>query len=548
MAYKWDTDPAPASVRSARKNPLPLVSDMIVPQPHRYANPGKLAAAIDPQHAQTAALDLIDDALVELMRDDNDEFDSLAVSLPPQEGKSLKISRRFPEWLLDRFPHLRIAIVSYEQDIALRWGRDIKMDIALNPCKTGQPKCPGCGGLHISIRPDSSAAGRWETPQGGGVYCVGVGGPLTSRTVDVLIVDDPVKDRAAAESQKIRDTTWDWWESVALTRFGPKTKVALVQTRWHEDDLAGRIFARPGPRKWKQLIIPAIATDKDPLGRKPGQELVSVRNRQPGYFRRLQATMSTYVFSGIYQQTPTAAEGNFFRRASFRYWRWMPPWPDGRRRIDCEGRTVTLADCWFFITMDFAASQKSSADYTVASVWAITLEGDLLLIDRRRARVPDHQHFKLAQPLIADWSVQQVFVESNWWSSTFVTDARDAGVPVALVNADNDKVTRAIPAAGRVHSGRAWWPAETSGCECGSCKDGKWLDEYCDELASFPQGTHDDQVDTLSYAARIQVNDWTRAPDVPRPGLHQSEQAIVAAITAATGGSGDDFNAFDIPY
>lgn len=523
---------------------------MFEPRSRRYADPGSLACSLDPKAKRSPALNRIDEALTALMAPGADH-DGLAVFMPPQEGKSQKCSRRFPEWLLDHDPTLHVAIVSYEEDTAIRWGREIKMDVALNPCRSKTPDCRrDCGGLHITIRKDSSAAGRWQTPAGGGLYCVGVGGPLTGQHVDVLIIDDPVKDRAAAESERIRETTWDWWESVAIPRLATPAKVVLIQTRWHEDDLAGRIFSRPGPLRWKRLDLPAIANaEPDPIGRQLGEELPSVRNRPPGYFANLRATLSAYVFNGIFQQTPTAPEGNFFRRQTFRYWRPADPWNDGRERISLDELPVTLADTWRFVTMDFAASSKTSADYTVASAWAVTGSGDLILLDRVRGRVPDHQHFKLALPLIRRWKAAQVYVESNWWSSTFVTDARDNGIPVAEVRADTDKVQRAIPAAGRVHSGKVWFPAETSGCACGNCDHGKWLDEWCDELAAFPRAKNDDQVDTLSYAARIVVNDWTPPRASPRtPQAESWEQAIDAAYGSATGDGHGALDAFSVPY
>lgn len=523
---------------------------MFDPRRRRYSTPGELAARLDAKNATSTALDLIDAELTALMRPDS-PVNALAIFMPPQEGKSQRVSRRFPEWLLDHDPALRIAIASYGEDLAVRWGRDIKNDVSLNPCHStaANGECESvCGGLHISIRRDSSAAGRWETPAGGGVYCVGIGGPLTGQPVDVMIIDDPVKDRAAAESSKIRESAWEWWESVVLTRLAPNAKVVLIQTRWHQDDLAGRIASRPSPLNWKTITIPAIAVTDDPLGRLPGQELQSARHRARGYFLNLRAKMSSYVFSGVYQQTPTAAEGNFFRRATFRYWRTAPAWVDGRQRIDLEGKLVTLADTWRFITMDFAASTKSSADWTVASCWAMTNEGDLVLLDRVRARVPDHEHFKLCEDLRTRWQADQVFVESNWWSKTFVTDARDQGVPVAPVLADADKVTRAIPAAGRVHAGRVWFPAVTSGCPCGECKDGDWLDEWTNELAIFPQGTHDDQVDTLAYAARVAVADWTPAPEPARPDASPWEGTFDAAYGSATGDDGGHPNLLDLPF
>lgn len=507
-------------------------------RPRKWATPGDMAVALDPGYKLSPVLDLIHAELAALIDGDGPE-NALAVFCPPQEGKSEACSRRLPEWALSHDTKLRIAIVSYELDLAVRWGRAIRRDTRQYSDQ-----------LEVSIRPDSSAAGRWETPQGGGVYCVGIGGSLTGKPVDLLIIDDPVKDRAEAESEAMRKRAWDWWENVALPRLAGNAKVVLVQTRWHEDDLSGRIFSRPQTLTWRQVVIPAIATSPDDaLGRVPGEEMPSVRGRQPGYFHMMRAGMSNYVFSSIYQQNPTAAEGNFFRRAAFRYWRPLKAWSDGRERIDLEGQVVTLADCWIFATIDVAASTKTSADFTVCSVWAITLSGDLVLLDRRRAQVATHDHFAMVRPLHARWRFQTAYVEKQFFSTTLVKDARAAGIPVAEVVADTDKVTRAIPAAGRVHAGRAWFPAETSGCQCGNCKNGVWLDEWCDELASFPTGSHDDQVDTLSYAARVQVADWSpAAPPPSRSAVSEVDRGIAMAHHAATGNGHHEVDYLNEPW
>jgi predicted phage terminase large subunit-like protein len=151
--------------------------------------------------------------------------------------------------------------------------------------------------------------------------------------------------------------------------------------------------------------------------------------------------------------------------------------------------------------------------------------------------------------LHARWRFATAYVEKQFFSTTLVKDARAAGIPVAEVVADSDKVTRAIPAAGRVHAGRAWFPAETSGCLCGNCPDGVWLDEWCDELAAFPSGsTHDDQVDTLSYAARVQVAEWTPAAPPLRPGVTDGERAIAMAHHAATGNGHHDVDYLNEPW
>lgn len=521
-----------------------LAAQHYEPHPRRYPRPGDLARALDPATRTSPALELIDDELVALA-DHTNPADALAIFIPPGEGKSQRVSRRYPEWLLAHDPALRIAIVSYEQEMATRWGRQILRDL-----KQADP-----GIIDVQVMADSSAAGRWDTPRGGGIYCVGVGGALTGRPVDVLLpvllIDDPVKDREAAESATYRARAWDWWESVALTRLAPGGVVALIQTRWHESDLSGQILSKPSPLRWRVLSIPAIAEDHDPLGREPGEELRSVRERGPGHFAKIRAGISSYVFSGLYQQSPTAAEGNFFRRAAFRYWRCPVGQPDPAALLamgsmagvwlELEGGRVDLADpaVWRFATVDVAASTKTASDFTVCAVWAISREGDLILLDRARGHAEMSDHFAMVKPLRDRWRFDVAYIERSFYSKTLVTDAREAGVPVAEVVADTDKITRAIPAAGRVHAGKVWFPA-----------DAPWLEEWENEVASFPAGAHDDQVDVMAYAARIASAHWTPAPPPSRPPQVPADmREIQRAFDAATGNGygGPEKSIMDIP-
>lgn len=486
-----------------------------------WSTPGAMAAALDPNHRQTAMLDLIDRELVDLF--DGDSHDRLAISCPPQEGKSQKVSRRTPAWLLAHDPSLHIAIVSYAADKAIRWGKQIRRDILAHPQ------------LGITLRADSRAAGRWETEQGGQLVCVGIEGGITGERVDVLIIDDPIEGRAEAESKRYRDSAWDWWESNGATRLSSRGKALLMMTRWHEDDLAARLFANE-PGEWREVKIPAIAEAGDPLGRAPGEELVSVQKRKLGYFRALKAKRSAYVFNSIYQQTPTAAEGNLFKRSDFRYWQRMPADPSRHgimsgQRVDVGGRVVYLDDCWRFITVDLAASKRTSADFTVAAAWAISPDGDLILLGRNRGRLEEAEHWDHVRPLQQRWNADTVFIEQSFISTTLAVDATAAGIPVQPLHADTDKITRAIPATTRVRSGRVWFPAHVD-----------WLDEWCDEIASFPSAAHDDQVDCLAYAARVVSAHWLpqeSADLVDARRESRDDTAIGHAYTAATGHSAD---------
>lgn len=473
------------------------IAAQLTPPRRRWTTPGAMARKLDPSTRTTPALDLIDRELVTLF--DSDTHDRLMLFMPPQEGKSQKVSRRTPAWLLADDPTLRIAIVSYEQGKAERWGRAIRRDIRVHP------------ELGITLRPDTQAAGRWETTAGGGLICVGIEGGITGEPVDVLIIDDPVKGRAQAESQTYREAAWDWWESNGSTRLSSRGKVVLMMTRWHADDLAGRLLANEAD-EWRVVSIPAIAEDADdPLGRQPGEELPSVQDRQPGHFHRLQLKRSGYVFRSIFQQRPVAASGNVFQRGDWQFWQQLP----GQRMRLGDYAEVDRRDCFRFITMDLATSMRTSADYTVASAWGIAPSGELILLDRLRERVPESSHAEFLRPLRERWlgPGDVTFIESRMFGTTLVYALGRANVPIGELEADKDKLTRAVPAADLQRAHRVFLPAHAD-----------WLDEWLDEHAEFPNGKHDDQVDTFAYAARIAHAHW-----LPMESAEQTDSRIASS-------------------
>jgi predicted phage terminase large subunit-like protein len=471
------------------------------PPVRRWPSPLAMATDLDPSTVRTPALNLIDSALVDVADGGSDR---LMVFMAPQEGKSHAVSRRLPEWLLAVDPTLRVGIVSYGAELAESFGRTAKRDIELHP------------ELGIEIRRDSRAAGRWDTEQGGGLYCVGLAGALTGRPLDYLIYDDVIKDRAEAESAAHRQRAWDHWDQVGRTRLSSRGKVVMTLTRWHTDDLPGRLLARE-PELWRVLSIPAIAEDDDPLGRAPGEEMLSARGRPPGYFRDLQARMAAYPFRAIYQQSPTSPKGSLFPRDGWRFWNWHR-WPD---QIDLGGQTRDLRDCWRFITADLAASTKTSADWTVAAAWALTMDRQLVCLGRVRDRTAETGHWDLIRPLAEEWRTVDVGVESTMMGTVLVRQATRAGLQPFDLHADRDKVTRAIPAGHMVRQGQVWLPAGAD-----------WLDDAIGEAADFPAGAHDDWVDVMAYAAKL-VTGWhpTQSPATPQRHVpDQGERDISDAL------------------
>lgn len=478
------------------------------PPIRKWPSPLAMGAALDPSTVRTPALDLIDQALVDVA---DGGCDRLQVFLSPQEGKSTLVSRRFLLWLLSTDPTLRIGIVSYGAELAENFGRTAKRDIEQHP------------ELGITLRRDSRAAGRWDTEQGGGLYCVGLAGALTGRPLDYLLYDDVIKDRADAESAAHRQRAWDHWEQVGQTRLSARGKVIITLTRWHTDDLPGRL-AKNEPGMWRVLSIPAVSEGPgDPLGRPAGVEMESARRRAPGYFLDRMARMAAYAFRAIYQQSPTSPKGNLFPRDGWRFWSWHR-WPD---QIDLDGRNVDLRDCWRFITADLAASTKTSADWTVAAAWALTMDRQLVCLGRVRDRTAETGHWDLIRPLAEEWRTVDVGVESTMMGTTLVRQATRAGLAPFDLHADTDKVTRAIPAGHMVRQGQVWLPGSAD-----------WLDEWIGEHADFPSAAHDDQVDVMAYAAKL-VHGWhpQQSPATPQ---HHTPDPAERDIADALGLNGHD--------
>lgn len=504
------------------------------PEP-RWDSPGALAAVLDPATVETPALRLIDQELVKLATDP--DVDRLIISMPPQEGKSVRTSIRFPEWLLERNKDLRIAIVSYTDEMARRHGADIKQDVELF---NGEESVIDLG---ITLRQDSRAAGRWHIKgKKGGIYCTGIGGSLTGKAVDILIIDDPYKNREQAQSAEYRQKVKDFWQAVCIPRIGhPGSKCVVIQTRWHEDDLAGWL-PKNEPGQWRIVNIPAEAdSHDDPLGRRPrigkqpGEFMQSARGDRN--WERIKKAVGSYVWAALYQGRPRPEAGGLFKINDLRFWAPLPTRVTHHgllrgMRIDLGGKPVQLDDCWRFLTVDLAASEKTSADWTVAGAWAVSPDGDMILLDGRRARIEEKQHWKVVQPLYTKWHADVVFVESRMFGTTMVYEAGRAGTPVRELKADTDKITRAIPASVRAENGKLWLPTQDAMVDVQS-----WINE----LISFPNAAHDDCVDVIAYAARVLAAYWTSQPDresarrLASNPVNNSGDDIARAFQAATG-------------
>lgn len=459
---------------------LHTLTQRFAPHVPRWSTPGEMARELDPRTRQTPALDLIDDALVRAFRTPDSR---LIISMSPQEGKSQRASRRFPAWALQQNPDLRIAVASYEANIARRWGRVIRDDIRAHP-ET----------FNLHVRDDLSAQHEWQlTGHDGGVFTAGIGGAMTGRPVDLLIIDDPVKGREQADSPTFRERAWDWWTSTALSRLAPGAPVIVILTRWHEDDLAGRLM-KSEPDAWEFLRIPAEADHRpelgetDPLGREPGEFMLSARGRTREQWEKRKRETGPKDWAALYQGRPSPDEGGIFPPEWARY--TSPMWTetaDGTRRVPGVGRDDTeLVQSW-----DLAFKSTESSDYVVGQVW-LRVGTRCHLLDMVRARLNFTETLNAIRAMSARWpEATAKFVEDKANGPAVMSALRGQVPGLIPVEPEGSKVARANAVSPLAFSHDIILPAPHLLPN---------VEELIEEARAFPASTHDDTVDAMSQA------------------------------------------------
>ena len=456
------------------------------PRVRRWATPGQMAQALDHRTVQTGALDLIDQALVGLV---NTPDGRLIISMPPQEGKSQRGSRRFPLWALETNPDLRIAITSYEAGVARRWGRAIRDDIALHTEELG-----------LSVREDLSAQHEWQLDgHEGGVYTAGVGGALTGRPVDLAVIDDPIKDREQADSPVYRERVWNWWTDVMATRLAPGAPVVLILTRWHHDDLAGRLIGAEDGHLWRVINIPGQADHRpekgetDPLGRAPGEFMDSARGRSTAQWEAIRVRSGSRTWASLYQGRPTPDTGNLFPRDGWaRYDR--PLWierADGSRVIP---ELNTELDAELVQSWDFTFKDTKASDYVVGQVW-LRRGVQTFLLDQVRRRMSFSDSCQAMRDMTARWPQAAAKLVEDKANGPAIINALASQIGgIIAVEPEGSKYSRAVAVSPFVEAQNIHLPdpVAVEGCA--------WVSELTEEAADFPGGSHDDTVDAFSQA------------------------------------------------
>jgi predicted phage terminase large subunit-like protein len=408
------------------------------------------------------------------------QADRLLVMMPPGSAKSTYASVLFPAWWMLRRPRARIIAACHTEGLAAFFGRQVRALVATHGRDAG-----------VALARDDRAAARFATEVGGGYFGVGVRGPLAGRRAELVVIDDPVKSWAEADSAAARDALWNWFRADLATRLTPGGAIALVMTRWHEDDLAGRLLAVGDG--WKPLRLPALAEDEDDrLGRAPGTPLWPDYEDAATLARR-RATVGPRVWAAMYQQRPRSDAEALFRVGRIGILEQEPP---------C--RRVVRA--W-----DLAATAPGAGrdpDWTVGIKLGRREDGTLVVLDVLRLRAGPHevaeaimQAARLDGPGVAIGLPQdpgQAGKQQVAWLSSLL-----AGFRVIAGPETGAKLTRAAPAAAAVEAGRM------------ALLRGAWNRAFLDELRDFPAGRKDDQVDALARAVAMLTEQPSRRINVP---------------------------------
>jgi predicted phage terminase large subunit-like protein len=395
------------------------------------------------------------------------ECKRLMIAMPPRHGKSQMGSYLFPAYLMGKKPDSKLIVGSHTAELAQRFGRMIRNLVADERYKELFPD--------FLLSADSKAAGRWDTSHGGEAFFIGKGGAMTGRGGNVVILDD-ILDEQDALSNTAMENTWEWYQSGPRQRLQPNGAIIVINTRWKTDDLSGRLLKLQGgikADKWEILEFPAILPSGGPLWPEYWklEELEAVKH-----------TIGLQKWNAQWQQTPTADEGAILKRE---WWqRWKPEEPP-------------LVE-YIIQSYDTAYSKKETADYSVITTWGVFVPDidsgpNIILLDVKKGRWDFPELKRIAREEYKNWNPDNVLIEAKATGITLQQELRRVGIPVTMYSpggrrAGQDKVSRANSIAPILESGMVWAP-ET-----------EWADELIEECAAFPNGDHDDMVDSTTQA------------------------------------------------
>jgi len=394
------------------------------------------------------------------------ELKRLIINMPPRHTKSEFASHLFPAWYLGRYPDRKVIQTAHTAELAVGFGRKVR-----NLVGSGDYAKIFSG---VSLSADSKAAGRWNTNKQGDYFAIGVGGAVTGKGADILIVDDPHSEQEAAQNDpSVYDKTYEWYTSGPRQRLQPGGAICLVMTRWSKKDLTGSILKasieRGGADEWEVIELPAILPSGKPLwpGFWPLEQL-----------EVLKAELPVSKWTAQYQQDPTSEEGAIIKREWWKEWTNKDP-----------------PDCEFVIqSWDTAFLAKETADYSACTTWGVFYnedrEANIILLDALQERLEFPDLKTRAYEMYKEYEPDAFIVEAKAAGSPLIFELRRIGIPVSEYSPGRgkDKIARVNAVSDLFHSGHVWAPKK------------RWAEEVIEEFAAFPTGDHDDLVDSSTQA------------------------------------------------
>ena len=429
----------------------------------------------------------------------------LMLFMPPRHGKSTLASVAFPAWHLGRNPQHEFISCSYSGSLAMGFSRKVRGLLREEGYKSA---------FKTRLDPQSQSAEAWLTTSGGGYVAAGVGGGITGKGAHILVIDDPVKNRDDAESANARSSAWDWYTSTAYTRLAPGGGVLVILTRWHDDDLAGRLLkaAADNGEQWEVVNYPARA-EVDEAFRKQGEALHRERYDEDA-LARIEKAVGPRDWSALYQQNPVADDGEYFTRDMISYY---------------DSDDIDHDRMRFYCAWDLAIGKNDRNDYTVGIVVGVDEQDQLFVVDMVRGRFDGFELVEQILDMYEMWKPSIIGIEKGHIEMALgpflEKRVRERGLYEAyfkdLKTGRRDKEARARAIQGRMQQGMVFLP-----------KEEQFTGPLVAELLRFPNGVHDDQVDALAWIGLMMTEFSTfveRIEHVPTwrdklPGLFKGEK------------------------
>jgi len=405
----------------------------------------------------------------------------ILIEMPPRHGKSMTVTESFPSYYIGRNPDKRVITAAYSDGLATKFGR-----MNRNKFNEFAPEL-----FDIKLSEANAANKDWGVSERrGGMISTGIGGSITGQGADLMIIDDPIKNMKEASSQLIRDNIWDEWEATLSTRLHDGASVIVIMTRWHEDDLIGRLLVR-SPRNWVRLRLPALAEDEDDLlGRAPGEPLCRELGFDEQWAADKKAEVGSRTWNALYQQRPSPAGGSIFKREWIRYF----------VRTEEQKREWGLSDDVVVLPIHFDKMAQSwdctfkgtdTSDFVAGGVWARKKAQYFLLdIDHRRMGFADTM--KAIRAMSDKWpNARSKYIEDKANGSAIIEMLKDEISGIVPVDPEGGKEARANAVSPLFESGNVYLPHPNM------CS---WVEDLEEELVSFPNAAHDDLVDMTTQA------------------------------------------------